>query len=107
LLFDVPAEPPDGTYVRWRTYECSVIGGQAEPGGGEGDNAELVGVIWLRLHDVTTWPEEIRDDGFLYPQLTAIAAALSAERAQGNGPLPAQPSSVNPSDFSDTVKGNR
>ena len=29
LLFDCAAEPADGTYVRWRTYLCAVIGGDA------------------------------------------------------------------------------
>src|SRR5207247_99147 len=28
LLFDVPARPTDGTYVRWRTYECAVLDGE-------------------------------------------------------------------------------
>ena len=72
LLSDVPAEPPDGTYVRWRTYRCAVLSGEATAGGGEGANAELVGVMWLPLHDDGSWPYDIRADGFLAPQLRAI-----------------------------------
>ncbi len=49
LMSDVPAEPPDGTYVRWRTYRCAVLAGEAAPGGGEGANAELVDITWLAL----------------------------------------------------------
>jgi len=76
LLSDVPAEPPDGTYVRWRTYQCSVLGGEAAPGGGEGANAELVAVAWLPMQDADAWPDEIRADPFLYPQLRAIRSAV-------------------------------
>src|SRR5205823_11471360 len=35
VLDDAPADPPDGTYTRWRTYACQVIGGEATPGGAE------------------------------------------------------------------------
>lgn len=72
LLSDVPAEPPDGTYVRWRTYLCSVVSGEAGPGGGEGSSATLIGVKWLPLGEEHRWPGEVRADPFLYPQLTAV-----------------------------------
>jgi hypothetical protein len=75
LLSDVPAQPPDGTYVRWRTYQCTIISGEPKPGGGEGPNAELVATTWLPLHD-TTWSDEIASDQFLYPQLLALQASL-------------------------------
>ena len=77
LLLDVPAQPPDGTYTRWRTYLCRVVSGEAAPGGGEGANAELIDVTWLPLRDDDLWPPDIRDDGFLYPQLRAISSAFS------------------------------
>ena len=76
LLSDVPAVPPDGTYIRWRTYHCSVISGEAAPGGGEGASAALVAVRWLPLADDSAWPIEIRADQFLYPQLTALVDLL-------------------------------
>ena len=76
LLSEVPAQPPDGTYVRWRTYLCTVISGHAAAGGGEGANAELVDVTWLPLGDDGNWPDEIRSDVFLHPQLQAIRASI-------------------------------
>lgn len=69
LLYDCAAEPSDGTYVRWQTYRCSVIGGIATPGGGEGASAELVDLQWLPLDDEARWPEGIRTDPYLAPQL--------------------------------------
>ena len=76
LLLDSPAVPPDGTYTRWRTYLCSVIGGDPAPGGGEGANAELVAVCWVSFRDQSLWPTDVRADVFLYPQLQAIGARL-------------------------------
>jgi 8-oxo-dGTP pyrophosphatase MutT (NUDIX family) len=77
LMSDVPAEPPDGTYIRWRTYRCAVLGGEASPGGGEGANAELVDSTWLPMRDDRDWPYEIRTDTILYPQLQAIRGAVN------------------------------
>ena len=74
LLSDRSAEPPDGTYARWRTYLCSVIGGCAVAGGGEGVAADLVAVAWLPIDDEHAWPHDIRSDTFLYPQLRDIRA---------------------------------
>ena len=76
LLSDVSAEPADGTYVRWRTYLCAVVGGTAAAGGGEGASAELIDVMWLPLASEATWPSDIRGDQFLAPQLRAIATEL-------------------------------
>jgi GrpB-like predicted nucleotidyltransferase (UPF0157 family)/ADP-ribose pyrophosphatase YjhB (NUDIX family) len=77
VLSDVPADPPDGTYRRWRTYLCRVTGGEAAPGGGEGW-AALTAVRWLALDDPTAWEPALRADAFLYPQLQRIRAALGA-----------------------------
>ena len=80
LLFDVPAQPADGTYVRWRTYECTVLDGEAIPGGGEGANADLVDLAWFPLQNEHLWPNEITIDAVLHPQLQAIRVALSDHR---------------------------
>jgi len=72
LLSDMPAQPPDGTYTRWRTYLCTVVSGEAGPGGGEGSSATLTEVTWLPLSDQQRWPDDIRADLFLYPQLIAV-----------------------------------
>jgi 8-oxo-dGTP diphosphatase len=76
LLYDCVADPLDGTYQRWRTYLCSVLSGMAAPGGGEGSNADLVDVTWLPLVNEAAWPEDVRGDVYLAPQLRAIRASL-------------------------------
>ena len=78
LLFDQPAQPPEGPYQRWRTYLCTVISGEAASGGGEGANADLVDVTWLTLANDRTWPDDIRADTFLFPQLQAMRSALAS-----------------------------
>jgi 8-oxo-dGTP pyrophosphatase MutT (NUDIX family) len=75
LLYEIPAEPPDGTYVRWRTYLCHVTRGEPAPGGGEGW-ADLTAIRWLPLDQPEQWEPALRADPFLYPQLLRIAAAL-------------------------------
>ena len=85
VLDDAPADPPDGTYTRWRTYACQVIGGEAAPGGAE-TAADLVAVRWLSLTDQASWEEELRADVFLYPQLVRIRAALGHAPVQCNVP---------------------
>ena len=80
LLYEVPAEPPDGTYARWRTYLCRITRGEPVPGGGEGW-AELTEVRWLSLVEPASWEPALRTDPFLYPQLLRIAAALQAPGA--------------------------
>jgi len=76
LMIDCPAEPPDGFYVRWRTYLCSVVGGQAAPGGGEGASADLVDLMWLSIRDDSAWPAGIQGNPILLPQLRAIRVHL-------------------------------
>jgi len=75
LLYDVPADPPDGTYTRWRTYLCHIVHGEAAPGGGDGW-AEITAVRWLSLADPAEWDAELRADPFIHPQLLRIRAAL-------------------------------
>ena len=75
LLSDVAADPPDGTYVRWRTYQCAIVSGEPKAGGGEGPNAELIATRWLPLDD-SLWPDDIAADQFLRPQLLALRGAL-------------------------------
>src|SRR4051812_46067120 len=75
LLYDVAADPPDGTYRRWRTYLCQVLRGEAAPGGWEGW-AELTAVRWLPVEDPAAWEPALCEDPFIYPQLLRIRAAL-------------------------------
>ncbi|HEX8691118.1 MAG TPA: NUDIX hydrolase [Longimicrobium sp.] len=80
LLYDVPADPPDGTYTRWRTYLCRVARGEAAPGGGEG-GAEITAVRWLPLDEPAGWDPALCADPFLHPQLLRIRAALRDSHA--------------------------
>ena len=86
LIIDCPAKPADGTYRRWRTYQCSVTGGEAAAGGGEGANAELIDIMWLSLDDERRWPAGIRDDPFLAPQLHAIRDAVRNDAPSSRSP---------------------
>ncbi|HEX8395222.1 MAG TPA: NUDIX domain-containing protein [Longimicrobium sp.] len=75
VLDDVPADPPDGTYTRWRTYACRIVEGEPVPCGNDG-GAQLTAVRWLPLGDPGAWDAETRSDLFLCPQLGRIRAAL-------------------------------
>ncbi len=86
LLSDVAADPPDGTYVRWRTYQCTVLSGEATPGGGEGPNTELIAVQWLSLNPAA-WPDDVVADGWLHPQLLSLCALLSTGPLGSSRPL--------------------
>ena len=75
VLDDVPADPPDGTYMRWRTFACRLTEGEPVACGGDG-SAELTAVRWLPLAGGDAWDAAIRRDPYLYPQLERIRAAL-------------------------------
>ena len=75
ILYEIPAEPPDGTYTSWRTYHGEITRGEPRPGGGEG-TAELTAVRWLALDRQEAWEPELQADPFLFPQLLRIRAAL-------------------------------
>lgn len=86
MLYEIPADPPDGTYRWWRTYLCRITHGEPTPGGGEG-GAELTAVRWLPLDAVASWEDALQADPFLQSQLLRIAAALlhpSGHPTEGN-----------------------
>jgi 8-oxo-dGTP diphosphatase len=85
VLDDVPADPPDGTYTRWRTFACRLRDGEPAACGTDGP-AELTAVRWLPLADRDGWDDELRGDPFLRPQLERIRAALGL-----GGPGPGSP----------------
>jgi len=76
VLYDVPADPPDGTYERWRTYKCQVVRGVATPGGGERD-ADITAVRWLQMTEPSAWETELLADPILAPQLHRILMAMA------------------------------
>lgn len=83
VLDDVPADPPDGTYTRWRTFACRLVRGEPAACGTDG-SAELTAVRWLPLADHDEWDAELRADPFLCPQLERIRAALELPRARSS-----------------------
>jgi 8-oxo-dGTP pyrophosphatase MutT (NUDIX family) len=87
LIDDVAADPPDGTYARWRTFACCLLRGEPVACGADGA-AVLTAVRWLPLAGGAESDAAIRSDPFLFPQLERIRAALRipsvpAERAAG------------------------
>lgn len=78
VLDDTPADPPDGTYMRWRTFACRLTSGEPAACGADG-LVELTAVRWLPLGDDEGWGAEIRSDPFLCPQLERIRAAMGVE----------------------------
>ena len=80
VLDDVPADPPDGTYTRWRTFACRLVGGEPAACGTDG-SAQLTAVRWLPLADPEEWDAELRSDPFLCPQLERIRAAIGLPTA--------------------------
>lgn len=85
VLYDVPADPPDGTYTRWRTFRCSITRGEPAPGGGD-EGAELTQVRWLPLDREGSWEADLHGDPFIYPQLLRIRAALEEPPASDGSP---------------------
>lgn len=75
VLDDVAADPPDGTYARWRTFACRLIAGEPTACGPDGA-AVLTAVRWLPLAGGAQWEPALRSDPFLYPQLERLRAAL-------------------------------
>ncbi len=71
VVDDVPAEPADGTYQRWRTYRCALTDGEPSAQGADGA-ATLDAVAWVPLRDEAAWPAGVGDDRFLAPQLRRI-----------------------------------
>jgi 8-oxo-dGTP diphosphatase len=75
ILDDVAADPPDGTYTRWRTFACVLVRGEPAATGRDGV-ADLTAVRWVSLLRSEDWDAELQADRFLFPQLERIAAAL-------------------------------
>lgn len=82
VLYDVPADPPDGIYMRWRTFKCRILRGEPMPGGGDG-YAELTNVCWLPLDKEDQWEAALRRGPFRYPQLLRIRAASRGTLVRG------------------------
>ncbi len=69
---------PGGMYKRLKSYICTPIGGQLEPGS-EPENEvdiEITAVRWFDLKDVSPWSADLCQGPFNYPQLQNIRQLL-------------------------------
>jgi 8-oxo-dGTP diphosphatase len=91
LLFEEPAEGEGGLYRRYKTYLCTPIGGQAQPGHEpEHDAAEAYAISevrWFDLRDPSSWDPQVIPDPYTYPQMQRIREELGyTEEYQGRNP---------------------
>lgn len=86
LLYDMPADPPDGTYMRWRTYRCTP--GFWTPTLGTETWAQITAFRWLPLSRLDAWGASVCENAYLFPQLLrirAIGLGVSAGAAAPSG----------------------
>lgn len=69
---------PDGMYKRLKSYICTPIGGQPEPGSEPEDEVdfEIAAVRWFDLRDETEWSIDLRNDPYTYPHLVKVRQLL-------------------------------
>jgi 8-oxo-dGTP pyrophosphatase MutT (NUDIX family) len=79
LLMDEP-EHPGGAYQRHKTYLCTILSGEAQPGyEPEPEVAALyriAAVSWFNLRDEASWGEKVISDPFTYPEMKRIREIL-------------------------------
>ena len=80
LLVDSTAQPDDATYRHYRTFLCRIADNDVPVAGIRDGTATIHQLRWLHIDDERTWGTDITGDRFLYPQLQAIRAALTAQR---------------------------
>lgn len=72
--------PRRGIYSRYRTYLCTPVGGEAQPGYEPEEDAAaaygIVAVAWFDLRDPSSWDPMVREDAITFPLLQRIRAAL-------------------------------
>lgn len=77
LLMESPG--PSGPVAR-RTYRCSILSGEAQPGYEPEKHAAAIygiaAVQWLDLRDESSWGAEICNDHYTYPELKQIQCLL-------------------------------
>jgi ADP-ribose pyrophosphatase YjhB (NUDIX family) len=79
LLMDEP-EFPDNPERRHKTYLCSILSGEPQPGYEPEPEASfyysIVQVGWFDLRDETSWGELITSDPITYPEMKRIREIL-------------------------------
>lgn len=85
LLMDQP-ELPEGAYPRAKTYLCTILAGEAQPGyEPEPEVAAhyaIVKVGWFDLHDEASWGEKVTSDPFTYPEMMRMQAILGYSKGK-------------------------
>jgi len=81
--------PRRGIYSRYRTYLCTPVGGEAQPGYEPEEDAAaaygIVAVAWFDLRDPSSWDPLVREDAITFPLLQRIRAALGYIPDRGIG----------------------
>ena len=69
---------PGGMYKRLKSYICTPIGGQPEPGSEPEDevNFEIAAVRWFDLKDISEWSVDLCQDPYTYPHLVKVRQLL-------------------------------
>jgi ADP-ribose pyrophosphatase YjhB (NUDIX family) len=79
LLLDEPAHD-DVIYERYKTYLCTILEGDAQPGHEpepeESQAYAITELAWFDLRDETTWDAALTPDSLVYAQLQRIRAEL-------------------------------
>ncbi len=79
LLLDEPALD-DPTYRRMKTYLCTPLAGEAQPGyepePEPSSHYAISAVRWLDLQDEQSWGDDVREDSWTYPTLKGICEEL-------------------------------
>jgi 8-oxo-dGTP diphosphatase len=80
LILEEMAHPQDDTYRVYKTYVCSAVGGDAQPGyepEPEAASAYTISEVgWFDLRDEAQWDDKIKGDPVTYPVLIKLRAAL-------------------------------
>jgi 8-oxo-dGTP pyrophosphatase MutT (NUDIX family) len=79
LILDMPGEP-DYVYQFYKTYLCTPLTYDAQPGFEPefetGVGYEIAEVGWFDLHDESNWPEDSIFKRFIYPMIKNIQKKL-------------------------------
>lgn len=90
LLFETP-DIPEGMYERLRTYRCTIVSGEARPGGepevDHDGQATIRALGWFDLRDPSRWEPSVYATRGTADQLLRLRAALGYARTE---PKPAQ-----------------
>ncbi len=82
LLLD-EARGPGRVYKRAKTYLCSIVGGEAQPGyEPEPEVAQVYAIVevgWFDMRDQTGWGEKVRSDVNTYSLLLSLRSVLGYE----------------------------